>query len=128
LRLLLDTHLLVWAALRPEKLSPAAVELMEDPENRLLFSPVSIIEVVIKSSLNQPNFQIDPMTFRTTMLNVGYGELELTSEHALGVQRLPNLHNDPFDKMLIAQAIVEQVSLVTADKIVAAYPGPIICV
>ncbi len=128
MRLLLDTHLLIWAALYPHKLSLAAIALMANDDNQLLFSPISIVEVAIKYALNRPDFHIDVATFRLLMLSVGYVELPLTGAHAVGMGRLPNLHKDPFDRILIAQALVEQISLVTADKVVASYPAPVILV
>ena len=124
MKLLLDTHLLIWAA-SGEGLSAKAVQLIDDPGNELLFSAASIWEVAIKTSLGRPDFQLDPGVFRRELLESGYEELAVTGAHAAGVSTLPDLHKDPFDRLLIAQAIVEGITLLTADRAVLAYPGPI---
>lgn len=129
MKLLLDTHLLLLAAgsevSSMSKLSVEAVALIDDPANELLFSAASIWEVTIKSSLGRADFKVDPYLLRRGLLDNGYTELAISSEHTLGVGILPNLHKDPFDRLLVAQAIVEGVTLVTCDPIVATYPGPI---
>lgn len=125
MKLLLDTHVLLWAAGQPERLSPAARMLLEDPQNVLLFSAASLWEVAIKRGLGRVDFQVDPRLLRRGLLDNGYDELSITSEHAVGVDSLPQIHKDPFDRILIAQAMVEGIILVTADPWVARYPGPI---
>lgn len=124
MKLLLDTHLLIWAA-SGEGLSAKAVQLIDDPGNDLLFSAASIWEVAIKTSLGRPDFRLDPGVFRRELLESGYEELAVTGAHAAGVSTLPDLHKDPFDRLLIAQAIVEGITLLSADQSVLAYPGPI---
>jgi PIN domain nuclease of toxin-antitoxin system len=124
LKLLLDTHLLLWAAGQPEKLSVAARALLEDPDNELLFSPASLWEVAVKRGLGRADFQVDPRQMRRGLLDNGYSELPITSEHAVAVDGLPPIHKDPFDRMLVAQATVEGVALLTADPLVAQYSGP----
>lgn len=125
MNLLIDTNLLLWSADRPEQLSHAAVSLLADPENHLLFSAANLWEISIKSSLRRKDFPVNPRIFRRALLDSGYTELPITSEHAIAVQNLPPLHKDPFDRILIAQATVEGILLVTSDRKVAKYPGPI---
>ncbi len=123
--LLLDTHLLLWAAGQPEKLSRKARKLLDDPRNTLAFSAASLWEIVIKTGLGRDDFRVDPRRLRRGLLDAGYREIAVTSEHALAVSRLPALHKDPFDRMLIAQAETEGAVLLTADKRVAKYAGPV---
>ena len=125
MRLLLDTHLLLWAAYAPERLSSAARSLIQDPENEPTFSPASLWEVVIKRALGRPDFRIDPRRLRRGMMENGYVELAVTSDHALAVDMLPQLHKDPFDRLLIAQALAEDLTFVTTDAQLPAYPGDI---
>jgi PIN domain nuclease of toxin-antitoxin system len=124
-KLLLDTHLLLWAAGLPERLPTAARTLMEDPQHELLFSSASLWEIVIKRSLGREDFRVDPRLLRRGLLDNGYSELPIASEHALAVDSLPAIHKDPFDRILVAQATVEGIVLLTADPLVAQYPGPI---
>jgi PIN domain nuclease of toxin-antitoxin system len=125
MKLLLDTHLLLWAVGVSRRLSPAARNLIEDSNNELWFSSASLWEIAIKSATRREDFQVDPRLVRRTLLNNGYIELPVTGEHALAVADLPPLHKDPFDRMLIAQSIVEGITLLTADPTVARYPAPI---
>ena len=125
MKLLLDTPLLLWAAGKPDHLSAAARYLLEDPQNELMFSSASLWEVAIKRGLGRDDFQVDPRLLRRGLLDNGYDELPITSEHAVAVDGLPALHKDPFDRILVAQAMVEGIALVTADPLVAQYPGPV---
>lgn len=125
MRLLLDTHLLLWAAGPSPQLSSQARRLIEDPANELLASTASLWEIAIKSALKRPNFSIDAALFRRNLLNNGYRELAVTGEHAVAVATLPPLHKDPFDRMLLAQSIVEGIMLLTADPVMARYPAPV---
>ncbi|HUN94722.1 MAG TPA: type II toxin-antitoxin system VapC family toxin [Bradyrhizobium sp.] len=125
MKLLLDTHILLWAASQPERLSVAARRLIDAPINELLFSSACIWEVVIKRGRGRKDFEVDPRLLRRGLLDNGYAELTITSQHAIVVDTLPPLHRDPFDRILVAQAMVEGVTLITADPIVAKYPGPI---
>lgn len=125
MRVLLDTHLLLWAAGAPEKLSAPLRQLLEQPETELLFSPASLWEVAIKNALGRDDFRVEPSLLRRGLVDNGYGELPITAEHAVAVAVLPLLHKDPFDRMLIAQASVEGVELLTVDEQVGRYPGPI---
>jgi PIN domain nuclease of toxin-antitoxin system len=123
--LLLDTHVLLWAAGQPERLTAAARNLLEDPGNQLSFSPASLWEVVVERSLGRADFRVDPRLLRRGLIDNGYLEVPVTSEHALTVESLPDIHRDPFDRILIAQATVEGMLLLTADDVVASYPGPV---
>lgn len=123
MKLLLDTHLLIWAADNIERVPPNARALMADEENELLFSAVSIWEVAIKRGLNRPDFQLDPRKLRRGLIDNGYIELSMLGEHAVAIDGLPSIHKDPFDRMLIAQAMVEGITLITNDEIMAQYPG-----
>lgn len=125
MKLLLDTHLLLWAAGEPEKLPTAALAEIENPENELLFSPASLWEVSIKRGIGRADFTVDPRLLRRGLIDNGYGELPITSEHAVAIDGLPPIHKDPFDRMLVAQSIVEGITLLTGDELVARYPGPI---
>lgn len=125
MRLLLDTHLLIWAAMFPDRLSEAARSLVNDPRNELLFSALSIWEVAIKSVLRRESFQVDPRLLLRGLLENGYTELPITSRQAVNVDALPPLHGDPFDRLLLAQAISESILLLTADAQLAQYPGPV---
>jgi len=124
-KLLLDTHVLLWAAGEPDRLSTTTKALIEDPEHQLVFSAASLWEIAIKRGLGRPDFIADPRLLRRGMLDNGYTELPITSEHALAVDTLPHLHRDPFDRILVAQATAEGMVLVTADPVVMSYPGPI---
>lgn len=123
MKLLLDTHLLIWAADDIKRVSPDARVLMADTENELLFSVVSIWEVAIKCGLNRPDFQVDARKLRRGLIDNGYIELPILGEHAVAIDGLPSIHKDPFDRMLIAQAMVEGVTLISNDATVARYPG-----
>ncbi len=128
MKLLLDTHLLLWAAEGFERLPPAAQSMMADPENELFFSVASLWEIVIKRGLGRDDFKVDARVLRRSLLDNGYSELSILSEHAVAVDGLPPIHKDPFDRLLVAQATVEGITLVTVDAHVAEYPGPVRCV
>ena len=125
MKLLLDTHLLLWAAGQPNRLSKAARKLVENPANELLFSAASIWEVAIKRFLGRTDFQADPRLLRRGLLDNGYGELPILSDHVVALDSLPPVHKDPFDRLLVAQATVEGITLLTADLVVGQYPGPV---
>ena len=126
MNLLLDTHLLLWAAFRPDRLSSGAATMIADPANRLWFSAASIWEVAIKRALDRPDFRVDPGVLRAGLLANGYAELPIAGRHCLGLSGMPSLHADPFDRILIAQALAEGMMLLTADSRIKAYPGPIL--
>jgi PIN domain nuclease of toxin-antitoxin system len=125
MKLLLDTHLLLWAAGHPNRLSATARSLIENPENELLFSVASVWEVVIKRGLGRNDFQVDPRLLRRGLLDNGYGELPILSHHVAAIDSLPGIHKDPFDRVLVAQASIEGITLLTTDSLLAQYPGPI---
>ncbi|MDR2014540.1 MAG: type II toxin-antitoxin system VapC family toxin [Azoarcus sp.] len=125
MKLLLDTHLLLWAAQGSEHLPLNARRLMSAPENELFFSVASLWEIVIKRGLSRNDFKVDPRMLRRGLLDNGYNELPICSEHAIAVDVLPPIHKDPFDRLLVAQAVVEGIILLTADARVTKYPGPI---
>ena len=125
MKLLLDTHLLLWAAAQPERLPEVARVLLEAPENELVFSVASVWEVAIKSALGRNDFAVDAAVLRRGLIENGYLELPVAGEHAVAVPTLPPLHRDPFDRLLVAQAQIEGIMLLTVDPLVAAYPGPI---
>ncbi|MGB5496990.1 MAG: type II toxin-antitoxin system VapC family toxin [Sedimenticolaceae bacterium] len=125
MNLLLDTHLLLWAAATPGRLSKEASDILQNRENRLYFSAVSICEITIKRGLGRTDFHVDPALLRRGLVENGYDELPVTSTHAIEIGRLPAMHKDPFDRMLVAQAGSEGLLLLTSDAQVARYPGPI---
>lgn len=122
---LLDTHLLLWAAGTPDRLSPEALALIESPESDLFFSAASIWEIAIKRGLGRDDFQVDPRILRRSLLDNGYCELPVGSDHAAAIDSLPQIHKDLFDRILIAQSTVEGITLLTSDTLVAKYPGSI---
>jgi len=128
MKLLLDTHILLWAAGNPEKLSKRARTTLLEPGNSLYFSAASIWEVVIKQSLGRDDFKVDALRLRKMLIVNRYGELSITSEHVLRVDALPTLHKDPFDRLLIAQALSEGMLLVTVDEAVIAYQDGVLAV
>jgi PIN domain nuclease of toxin-antitoxin system len=124
-KLLLDTQLLLWAVSLPERLSAAAILLLNDPRNELLFSAASLWEVAIKSALGRDDFRVNPRLLRRGLLENGYTELPVTSLHAVSIDGLPSIHKDPFDRLLLAQALSEGILLLTADAQLAQYSGPV---
>jgi len=124
--LLVDTHLLLWAAGEPQRLSRKARRLLDDPDSQLWFSAVSLWEVAIKHGLGREDFRVDPRRLRRGLIDNGWRELTISSEHAVATLDLPPLHKDPFDRMLVAQAQVEGLALVTSDDLVARYAGNIL--
>lgn len=125
MHLLLDTHLLLWAASEPERLSPKAVTWIESPDHQLWFSAASIWEVSIKAGFGRADFRVDPHLLRRGLVENGYHELTINAQHAASVTHLPDIHKDPFDRMLVAQAEYEGFLLLTVDELVLRYPGPI---
>ena len=125
MRLLLDTHILLWGAVEPERLSRVASSLIESPDNEMVFSALSLWEIAIKTGRGRADFRIDVSSLRRSLFDNGYAELAVTGAHAAALAGLPPIHKDPFDRMLVAQAIVEGLTLVTSDPAVAKYPAPI---
>lgn len=121
MRFLLDTHVLLWAVASSKRLSREARELLEDQSNDAYYSAASIWEIAIKSSLRRKDFRIDLAALLATLPDMGLVELPVTAVHAAGVTRLPAIHRDPFDRLLIAQSIAEPLTLLTNDVILERY-------
>ena len=126
MKILLDTHVLLWVAGDPKQLSAQARKLLEDPQNQLYFSAASLWEISIKNKLGRTDFKVDLPVFRRNLLDYGFEEITINSAHTLAIEALPNFHKDPFDRMLIAQTIVEGITLMTADSAVAEYPVAVV--
>jgi PIN domain nuclease of toxin-antitoxin system len=120
-RLLLDTHLLLWAAASSERLPREAREFLEDDNNEVYYSAASIWEIAIKSSLRRKDFRVDITQLLGVLPEMGLVELPVTAAHAAGVTRLPPIHRDPFDRLLIAQSMVEPLTLLTNDALLDRY-------
>jgi PIN domain nuclease of toxin-antitoxin system len=125
MKLRLDTHVLLWAAGQPERLPRAVRALLNDPHNEPMFSSASLWEIAIKSGLGRDDFQVVARLLRRGLLDNGYGELPVSSEHAVAIDGLPPIHKDPFDRLLVAQSMVEGITLLTSDPLVAQYPAPV---
>jgi PIN domain nuclease of toxin-antitoxin system len=123
--LLLDTRILLWATSEPERLSEATRSLFENPDNELVFSAVSLWEIAIKTGRGRDGFPLDAGSLRRSLIDNGYAELPTTGAHTAAPAGLSAIHKDPFDRMLVAQATVEGLTLATSDTAVASYPGPI---
>ena len=126
MKLLLDTHILLWSA--ANKLPIEAEKHILDEANDLYFSPASIWEIVIKNGLSRTDFCVDAHALYNGLLNNGYIELPITSRHTLAVENLPDIHKDPFDRVLLAQAVVEGMKIITADSRIAKYPATMVFV
>ena len=125
MRLLPDTHLLIWLADGSSEVSAAALTLMDDADNDLVFSVASLWEMASEFALRRPEFDVDLRVLGRASLDNGYAELDVTAQHAVTTVSLPPIHRDPFDRLLIAQATVEGIVLLTADATIPRYPGPI---
>ena len=125
MKLLLDTHLLLWASEDSPRLPALASSLIANSDNELLFSVASIWEISIKHANGLEDFHARPGTVWEGLLDNGYVELAVLGKHAVAAGSLLPIHKDPFDRILIAQAMVEGITLLTADPVIAKYPGPI---
>ena len=125
MRVLLDTHLLLWAVASSERLSSEARSLLEDPGTDAFYSAASLWEIAIKATLRRKDFRVDLPLMHSALSVMGLTELPVTSEHAMRVTELPPVHRDPFDRMLVAQSLVEPMVLLTNDAILARY-GPFV--
>lgn len=121
MRLLLDTHLLLWALSEPDRLDPTTRAVLEDPTNEVLFSAASVWEIAIKAGLGRADFAFDPRQILRAALDTGFVELPVRSDAAALVATLPAHHRDPFDRILIAQAMSEPVRFYTADPLLPPY-------
>ena len=126
MKLLLDTRVLLWSA--AGKLPPNAEKYVIEKSNQLYFSPASIWEIVIKKNLNRADFRVDPYMLYNGLLDNGYEEIPITTKHTLTVSTLPDIHKDPFDRIMLAQAISEGIPLLTSDTTLSVYPAPLIIV
>ena len=125
MHLLLGTHLLIWTASMPERLSSAAFKLMEQPQHQLHFSALSLWEITIIRYLGRPDFIVDSSLLYRGLIENSYTELVIKNSHSLALDQLPPNLKDPFDRMLGTQAVFEGMLLLTSDSVVAQYPGPI---
>lgn len=125
MKFLLETHLLLWIAGDTKRLSAKARKLITEPTSELFFSAASLWEIAIKRGLGRDDFKVDARLLRRGLLDNGYREIPIGSEHAVAIDSLPPIHKDPFDRMLIAQAMVEGITLLTSDAVVAQYPGAV---
>ena len=121
MRLLLDTHLLLWAAASSKRLPGEARALLEDGGNEVYYSAASIWEIAIKSTLPRSDLRVDVDALREMLPRMGLTELPVTAEHAARITRLPPIHRDPFDRMLVVQSIAEPLTLLTNDAVLARY-------
>jgi len=126
MRLLLDTHILLWSLADPRRLPESARHAIEAGDNEVLFSAASIWEVAIKSQLLRVDFGVDAATIISAARESRFSELAISAEHAAAVAALPTHHKDPFDRLLIAQALTEPARLVTADEELAAYSNDLV--
>jgi PIN domain nuclease of toxin-antitoxin system len=125
MKFLLDTQFLIWIPIDDRRISSAARMLITDTAHEFWFSVASLWEIAIKRSLNRPDFAYDPRGIRRQMIANGYDEVPVEGSHVVSVDALPPIHKDPFDRLLIAQAMVEGITLLTSDRTIAQYPGPI---
>jgi PIN domain nuclease of toxin-antitoxin system len=121
MRVLTDTHILLWALLRPARLDAACREVLESPEHQVFFSAVNIWEIAIKRALDRPDFDVEPDAVHRAALETGFRELPISAVHAAAVRHLPPHHRDPFDRLLIAQARTEPLLLLTDDPLFSLY-------
>jgi PIN domain nuclease of toxin-antitoxin system len=125
MKLLLDTHFLLWVANSPNRIPKAAQEMIASLDNEVYFSVVSLWEIVQKTQLDRSDFQVDTRALRTALLKAGYLELSVSSHHVFQLLSLPRIHKDPFDRLLISQALSESMLLLTLDAVVSQYPAPV---
>jgi len=125
MRFLLDTHFILWLPIGGVGIGRTAKTIIDDSANGFVFSAASLWEIALKRARYGNNFAYDPRTIRAEMLQNGYEELSVQGSHVVAVDTLPYIHKDPFDRLLIAQAMIEGITLLTADATIARYPGPI---
>ncbi len=118
-------HLLLWLALEPHRLSSDLRATLDDQRHTLVFSVASLWEIAIKHGLGRRDFRVDPSVLRRGLLDNLFDELTITGAHAVVVGSLPPIHKDPFDRILVAQSMVEGITLLTTDPVVLRYPGPL---
>lgn len=120
-RLILDTNVLLWAVVRPARLPPFVIAAIEEPGNEVLFSAASIWEIAIKAALRRPAFEVDVAVFAADAVSMGLVERPVTSAVAARVAKLPMVHRDPFDRLLVAHALAEPARLITSDRLLSRY-------
>jgi PIN domain nuclease of toxin-antitoxin system len=120
---LLDTQILLWSQAEPHRIPDWLKDKLEQPDYAPFFSVISIWEIVIKASLKRKDFDFDPRAIQAVLIERGWRELALTSDQILVVSQMPRLHGDPFDRALVAQAKIEGLEFVTADRALVGY-GP----
>jgi PIN domain nuclease of toxin-antitoxin system len=125
MKFLLDTQVAIWILLDHPNLKAEARTILRTSENQIAFSVSSIWEIAIKRALRRPDYLHDPRVIRRQLMDDGYEELPVLGRHVVEVDSLRPIHKDPFDRILIAQAMVEGITLLTADPVIAKYPGPI---
>jgi PIN domain nuclease of toxin-antitoxin system len=125
MKFLLDTHFIIWLPIGGRGISRTASALLNNSANEFLFSVASLWEIALKRAHYRGDFAFDPREIRRQMLENGYDELPVKGQHVIAVDSLAPIHRDPFDRLLIAQAMVEGITLLTVDATVARYPGPI---
>lgn len=125
MRILLDSHLLVWLVGASDRLPSAARDLIETPDNDIFFSSASIWELSIKYGSGKIGLELPPRMLHRVLIESDFKELAVTASHALEVDSLQQIHKDPFDRILIAQAMSEGMLLLTSDEAIAQYNGPI---
>ena len=124
MKLLIDTQLLLWTSGQSSRMPRAARKLIEDPRNELIFSAASALDGDFPDA-RRDDLEVEPRILRRNLLDNGYVELSVTSDHAVGIDVLPLLHKDPIDRLLLAQALVEGLTLLTTDERLVGYPGPV---
>lgn len=123
--LMLDTQVLLRTAGLPDSLPEDALALLQDPDTELVYSAASLWEVAIKGGLGRADFRADSRLLRRGLIENGYTELPVSGAHSAAVDLLPKIHSDPFDRILVAQAQIEGLTLLTMDRVVGRYPGSI---
>ncbi len=125
MRILVDTHLLLWAVASSRRLPKAARSVILDAANEVFFSAASVWEIAIKNALRRTDFTASPTVLVRALAQSGFSELPVTAAHAARVAGLPAVHRDPFDRLLVAQSLVEPMTLLTNDAILVGY-GPLV--
>ena len=120
-RTILDTQVLLWSMYQPQRLPPDIADTIKDASSECLFSAVSIWEIAIKQTLRRPDFDVEPTEAISHAIAVGFTELPVRAAAAALVSKLPLIHKDPFDRLLVAQAISERAVLMTADRTLERY-------
>jgi PIN domain nuclease of toxin-antitoxin system len=126
MRLLLDTHILLWSLADPRRLPESARDANDAGDNEVLYSAASVWEIAIKAELLRAEFGVDTATIIGAARDTRFTELAISAEHAAAVAALPPHHKDPFDRLLVAQAFTEPARLVSADKALAAYSDDLV--